>query len=163
MVQASKAYRQRSANVLAELSLHPGQDQILKALADQDGQTMGSLAQALSVQPPTITKMVARLGAQGLVDRRPSLDDGRSSRVFLTDKGRNLIDELDSRLKRMERDALKGFSDKDRKRLRKALRQLEENLNADLEPETEFGEDVAADAFDGDNDVISGDTESSLQ
>lgn len=163
LVQASKAYRQRSANVLAELSLHPGQDQILKALADQDGQTMGSLAQALSVQPPTITKMVARLGAQGLVDRRPSVEDGRSSRVFLTDKGRSLIDDLDSRLKRMERDALKGFSDKERKRLRKALRQLEGNLNADLDQETVVGDDIADASFDSDKDVASGTSDSTPQ
>ncbi|CAN0602749.1 unnamed protein product, partial [Ectocarpus sp. 12 AP-2014] len=90
LVQASKAYRQRSANVLAELNLHPGQDQILKALADGDGQTMGALANALSVQPPTITKMVVRLSSQGMVERRPSPDDGRSSKVFLTEQGSQL-------------------------------------------------------------------------
>lgn len=149
--------------MLAELNLHPGQDQILKALADQDGQTMGSLAHALSVQPPTITKMVARLGAQGLVDRRPSVEDGRSSRVFLTDKGRNLIDDLDSRLKRMERDALTGFSDKDRKRLRKALRQLEDNLSADHDQETGVGDDIADATFDSDKDILSGVSEPTPQ
>lgn len=131
LVQAGKAYRQRSANVLAELGLHPGQDQILKALAETDGQTMGALATALSVQPPTITKMVSRLSAQSLVDRRPSQSDGRSSSVHLTEQGRQLIADLDKRLKRMEKDALKGLEDKERKRLRKALRQLERNLSAD--------------------------------
>jgi DNA-binding MarR family transcriptional regulator len=149
--------------VLAELNLHPGQDQILKALADLDGQTMGSLAQALSVQPPTITKMVARLGAQNLVDRRPSVDDGRSSRVFLTDQGRSLIDDLDSRLKRMERDALKDFSDKDRKRLRKALRQLEDNLNADLDQQTIVGDDIADATSDSDKDALGSKPESTPQ
>ncbi|WP_375573549.1 MarR family transcriptional regulator [Ahrensia marina] len=133
LVQASKAYRQRAANILSELNLHPGQDQILKALAGGDGQTMGALASALSVQPPTITKMVVRLGTQGMVERRPSLDDGRSSKVFLTEKGSQLIGDLDTRLKRMEQEALKGFEDKDRKRLRKALIQLEKNLSADTE------------------------------
>jgi DNA-binding MarR family transcriptional regulator len=133
LVQASKAYRQRAANILSELNLHPGQDQILKALAGGDGQTMGALASALSVQPPTITKMVVRLGTQGMVERRPSLEDGRSSKVFLTEKGSQLIGDLDTRLKRMEQEALKGFEDKDRKRLRKALIQLEKNLSADTE------------------------------
>lgn len=104
---------------------------------------MGALANALSVQPPTITKMVARLGTQGMVDRRPSQSDGRSSSVFLTDKGRSLIADLDKRLKRMERDALKGFDDKDRKKLRKALIQLEENLSADLPDETDDPQDVS--------------------
>jgi DNA-binding MarR family transcriptional regulator len=154
LVQASKAYRQRSANVLADLNLHPGQDQILKALADEDGQTMGALASALSVQPPTITKMVARLGAQELVERRPSLSDGRSSSVYLTDKGTQLIAALDNRLKQMERIALEGLEAKERKRLRKALRQLERNLGADLDetPDTlddALEEGVAASIRDG--------------
>lgn len=136
LVQASKAYRQRSASILAELDLHPGQDQILKALADEDGQTMGALALALSVQPPTITKMVVRLSSQGMVERRPSPDDGRSSKVFLTEKGSQLIGDLDVRLKSMDQDALKGFEGKERKRLRKALIQLEHNLSGDIEDDT---------------------------
>ena len=135
-MQAAKAYRQRSANVLAQLELHPGQDQILKALADADGQTMGALAQALCVQPPTITKMVARLGANALVERRASASDGRSSSVYLTDAGRALIADLDERLKAMEKDAMQGMDDKDRKRLRKALRQIERNLGALAPAET---------------------------
>lgn len=97
---------------------------------------MGALALALSVQPPTITKMVVRLSSQGMVERRPSPDDGRSSKVFLTEKGSQLIGDLDTRLKRMDQDALKGFEGKERKRLRKALIQLEDNLSGDIEDDT---------------------------
>ncbi len=128
LVQAAKAHRHGSASLLGQVGLYPGQDQILKALGEDDGQTMSALAESLAVQPPTITKMVTRLSAAGLVDRRQSLRDGRSSSVFLTEKGTLLIEQLDQRLKRMEKNALKGMSDKDRRRLRKALRQLEENL-----------------------------------
>ena len=131
LVQASKAYRQVSSHVLSELGLHPGQDQILKALAEEDGQTMGALASALSVQPPTITKMVVRLSGEGFVERRANAADARSSSVYLTDAGKDLIEELDKRLKQMEKRALKGFDQKDRKRLRKALRKIESNLGVD--------------------------------
>lgn len=135
LVQAAKAYRQRSSQVLGRLNLYPGQDQILKALAEEDGQTMGALATTLSVQPPTITKMVARLSGQGLVERRRGEADARSARVHLTGQGRTLIAELDKALKRLERSALSELDDKDRKRLRKALRQLERNLSGDLSAE----------------------------
>ncbi|MEM6713094.1 MAG: MarR family transcriptional regulator [Pseudomonadota bacterium] len=128
LVQASKAYRQVSSGVLSELGLHPGQDQILKALAEEDGQTMGALAGTLSVQPPTITKMVVRLGTQGFVERRANASDARSSSVYLTPAGEGLIEDLDKRLKQMERQALQGFDEEERKRLRKALRKIESNL-----------------------------------
>ncbi|MBV6656929.1 MAG: MarR family transcriptional regulator [Devosiaceae bacterium] len=128
LAQAAKAHRHRAASVLSHLNIYPGQDQILKALSDEDGQSMTSLATTLAVQPPTITKMVARLSAQDLVERRQSTSDARAARVFLTDKGRVLIDELDGALRTLEREALAGLDDKDRKRLRKLLRRVEANL-----------------------------------
>ncbi|GAB5510207.1 MAG: MarR family winged helix-turn-helix transcriptional regulator [Hyphomicrobiales bacterium] len=143
LAQAAKAYRQRSSSVLGRLNLHPGQDQILKALADTDGQTMGALAATLSVQPPTVTKMVARLGAQGLVQRRQQADDARSAKVFLTTAGEQLIDDLDKALRGLERDALRDVDDKDRKRIRKLLRILERNLSADFEEEDEASLDAS--------------------
>ncbi len=154
LVQAAKAYRQRSANVLGQLNLHPGQDQILKALAESDGQTMGALANTLSVQPPTITKMVARLGAQGLVERRQSQNDGRSSSVYLTDQGMLLIADLDKRLKQMEKAALKGLDNKDRKRIRKALRQLERNLGAELPLSADLDEDSEDELIQGNTETV---------
>ena len=139
LAQTAKAYRQRSTSVLSRLSIYPGQDQILKALGTQDGQSMTALAVALSVQPPTITKMVARLSAQGLVERRQSASDARSARVHLTVKGSALIAELDEALRSLEQEAVTGLDDKERKRLRKLLRRIEANLTG--VPATSAGDD----------------------
>lgn len=138
LAQAAKAHRARSGAHLARIGLHPGQETVLKSLADQDGQTMSQLAQALSVQPPTVTKMITRLSAQGLVRRVASERDGRLARVQLTDEGRARIEEIDRAWKRLEKEALVGFDDKDRKRIRKLLRELERNLTGTaLPPEDE--------------------------
>lgn len=123
-----KAQRSRSAGSLSKLGLHPGQEQILKTLADLDGQTMGQLAATLSVRPPTVTKMVARLGAQGFVERRLAKNDARQARVYLTDMGQDCISDLDKLWKQLESEALHGIDDKDRKRLSKLLRVIEKNL-----------------------------------
>lgn len=128
LVQAARAHRTRAGVLLGRIGLHPGQESVLKALADQDGQAMSELANALSVQPPTVTKMVARLSLQGLVVRQVSSADGRLARVFLTDDGRDRVAAVDSAWKRLEKEALAGFDDKDRRRLRKLLRLLEKNL-----------------------------------
>ncbi len=56
----------------------------------EDGQTQTQLAAKLGVQPPTVTKMLQRLQAAGIVERRPSSQDGRVMHVFLTLKGRTL-------------------------------------------------------------------------
>ena len=133
LAMAAKAHRARSGTHLARIGLHPGQEGVLKALGDEDGMTMSRLAQVLGVQPPTVTKMVSRMSAQGLLKRVASQSDGRLARVHLTDEGRARIEEIDRIWKRIERESLAGFDDKDRKKLRKLLRAIERNLTLPLD------------------------------
>ncbi len=137
LAQAAKANRVRSGAHLSRIGLHPGQEFVLKCLDEEDGQTMSQLALALAVQPPTVTKMVTRLAAHGLVIRQTSQQDGRLARVFLTEEGRALVKDIDKLWRRLEKEALAGIEDKDRKKLRKLLRVIEKNLaGAAARPDT---------------------------
>src|SRR4051795_7222236 len=49
--------------------------------------TLGDLARAEQVRPPTITKIVGALEAAGLVEREPDVDDKRIVRVRATAAG----------------------------------------------------------------------------
>ena len=129
LVQAARAYRVRAGGQLSRIGLHPGQEALLKALAAADGMTMSELAAALAVQPPTITKMISRLAAQDYVERRASSGDGRQAHVFLTERGNHAIAMIDKIWKRVEKTALANIEDKERKRLKKLLRQVERNLD----------------------------------
>jgi DNA-binding MarR family transcriptional regulator len=53
--------------------------------------TLGDLAAAEQVRPPTMTRLVDALEAQGLVVRDPDPQDGRVTRVRATAKGRSLL------------------------------------------------------------------------
>lgn len=145
--QASKAYRARAGQQLMRIGLHPGQELLIKVLAENDGRTMSELAQALGVQPPTVTKMIARLSAQGLVKRQVTDRDGRLARVFLTDEGRELVENVDRTWKRLEREAMAGLDDKERKKFRKLLRHIEKNLSLsspDSDPDDDLDNDSDA-------------------
>lgn len=132
LAQAAKAQRSRSGAHLSRIGLHPGQEAVLKVLAESDGRTMSQLALALGVQPPTVTKMVTRLTSQGLVERQLAEHDGRLARVYLTEDGHERIQLVDRAWKRLEREALAGMDDKDRKKLRKLLRVIEKNLSSKM-------------------------------
>ena len=149
LLQAAKAQRARSGGHLMRIGLHPGQELVLKVLSDTDGRTMSQLAQALGVQPPTVTKMVTRLSAQGYVKRKSADSDGRLAQVFLTETGRELVDSVDRAWKRLEREAMSGLDDKDRKKLRKLLRQVEKNLSNNLDPDDDSAEDDVTDEAAG--------------
>ncbi len=142
LAQAAKAQRARSGAHLSRIGLHPGQEAVLKILSETDGKTMSQLALALGVQPPTVTKMVTRLTAQGLVFRRISETDGRLARVFLSEEGRDRIFLVDRAWKRLEKEALAGMDDKDRKKLRRLLRQVEKNLSARFEDDPDLEDEL---------------------
>jgi DNA-binding MarR family transcriptional regulator len=51
----------------------------------------GELANLERVQPPSMTKILAKLESKGLIDRRPHPSDGRQAIVSLTDAGLDLV------------------------------------------------------------------------
>ena len=53
--------------------------------------TLGALAAAEQVRPPTMTRIVAALEADGLVQREPSTEDRRVTLVRATPAGENLL------------------------------------------------------------------------
>jgi DNA-binding MarR family transcriptional regulator len=54
--------------------------------------SLGALARAEQVRPPTITRVVAQLERVGLVAREPDPEDGRVQRVRATAKGRKVLE-----------------------------------------------------------------------
>lgn len=128
---AARAGRTALSRRLQDLDLHAGQDALLLALGEEDKLSLRELAQRLAVQPPTITKTLSRLVAQGRVEKRPSATDARQSHACLTSEGKALVEEVREARARVERTALRGFSPKETKSLRKLLRRVSRNLAAD--------------------------------
>jgi DNA-binding MarR family transcriptional regulator len=54
--------------------------------------SLGALARAEQVRPPTISRVVAQLERRGLVTREPDAEDGRVQRVRATAKGRRVLE-----------------------------------------------------------------------
>jgi DNA-binding MarR family transcriptional regulator len=141
MAKAGKAQTMNLLQSVARLSrtalasrlngrgLYPGQDQIVLALAEEDGQTPGQLALRLGVRPPTVTKTINRLQSQGFLARQASEQDGRQAHVFLTEAGRDTIKAIEKSVRKTQKIALKGLDKKDQKTLSRLLQRIEANLS----------------------------------
>ena len=66
---------------------------VLSTLVEEDGLTIGTIAERLALESSTITPPVKRLEQTGLVRRERSKTDERQVHVSLTDAGRKLIGE----------------------------------------------------------------------
>jgi DNA-binding MarR family transcriptional regulator len=90
----------RLARVLrqkAQDSITPSQLSALVSIEREGPVTLGALAGLESVQPPTMTRIVAGLEEQGLVQREVDQTDRRIARVRMTSQGRKLLERNRSR------------------------------------------------------------------
>lgn len=71
---------------------HP-QYLVMLALWESDGRTVGELAGALKLEPATLSPLLKRLEALGLLVRRRRETDERVVEITLTEKGRDLRED----------------------------------------------------------------------
>jgi DNA-binding MarR family transcriptional regulator len=75
-----------------QLGLTPTMTSALATIGREGPLTLGALAASEQVSPPTITRVVSKLEAGGLVRRRPDRADGRVTRVELSAAGRRQLE-----------------------------------------------------------------------
>ena len=87
---ASRAVTARYRPMLDELGLTYPQYLVMMLLWEQDNQTVGQLGHRLALDSGTLSPLLKRLTAAGLVARHRRVEDERSVSVTLTDTGRAL-------------------------------------------------------------------------
>lgn len=76
--------------MLDEMGLTYPQYLVLNVLWREDGQTVGSIAAQLALESSTLTPLLKRLEATGLLVRRRNPQNERQVLIALTDAGRNI-------------------------------------------------------------------------
>jgi DNA-binding MarR family transcriptional regulator len=111
----TRLYRQLRRQVAGGLT--PSQITTL-ATADRLGTpTLGALAAAELVQPPSMTRTVAALEASGMLERLVDPADGRVVRVRTTAEGRRTMVRIRSMRTALLAQRLRLLSDEERRRL----------------------------------------------
>ncbi|MEM9073027.1 MAG: MarR family transcriptional regulator [Myxococcota bacterium] len=87
---ASGALTRVYAPLLAPLGITYPQLLVMMALWERDDVSLSALAKRVHLAKSTMTPLIRRLEARGLVTRRRSAADERQSRIFLTAPGRSL-------------------------------------------------------------------------
>jgi DNA-binding MarR family transcriptional regulator len=106
----------------------PARLSALSVLVFAGPRSIGRLAKDERVTAPTMTRLVAGLERDGLVERAPDPDDRRSTRLAATDEGRRIL--LDGRERRIQalESLLETTSGKDRATLERAADIIERRL-----------------------------------
>ena len=90
---ASRAVTARYRPMLEEIGLTYPQYLVMMLLWESDHQTVGQLGSRLALDSGTLSPLLKRLTAAGLVTRHRRVEDERSVSIALTEQGRALQDK----------------------------------------------------------------------
>ena len=99
--KAGQQIARRAREKLAAHGVTPTQYAVLKVLWERDGQSGAELGARLLIDSATITGVVDRLQAAGLLERRPHGEDRRVHSLVLTGRGKALQEPLDAAMDRL--------------------------------------------------------------
>lgn len=102
--------------------------QVMTVLKRHEGIHQGRLAEHLDVEPITLCRMADRLQEAGMVERRRDPADRRVWRLYLTDKAKQLSEELKPLGLEVLSEAMEGVSAEEREMMSQSLRQMRLNL-----------------------------------
>lgn len=123
-----KVRRNAANEKLAKHGVHAGQDLLLYYLSIEDGQTVTQLLENICVQPATISNTINRMVAKDLIKKVKDENDARVSRIFLTDKGKEVVIEVRKIWRTLEMQTIEGLTEEEKLVLKSLLNRLLSNL-----------------------------------
>jgi DNA-binding MarR family transcriptional regulator len=135
-------HRQLMGKLLTGQDSHPGQAFCLRMLDANDGVTQRDLAEAMQLSRPAVTTMLQRMQKAGLIVRRPDEADQRLTRVYLTEEGHALADQMRATFATYISTAFDSMTADDRRELERLLGIVAENTAAALASDTQTKEET---------------------
>lgn len=106
----------------------PGAHLVLSRLAVCDGITQLELVRATHLRPPTVSVILQKMEAEGLVERKSDEHDRRAIRVTLTEAGRELDQKHIEKIKKIDGVALAELTEEEFSVLMKLLPKIRNKL-----------------------------------
>jgi MarR family transcriptional regulator, transcriptional regulator for hemolysin len=100
----------------------------LAILDRQDGISQSELAEKMDIERSSVGRLLDRMEQRGFIRRVPDAQDRRFVRVFITDEGRPLLEELEKVSSDVKKIAISGLSKKELDDLTNTLLIMKNNL-----------------------------------
>ena len=134
----ARRFNQICLTLLAEAydgaEVHPGEYQALACIDDFPGMDQRRIAELIGTDRTSVSQMIERLVARGLVDQRVNGDDRRAREIHITPRGRHLRASLRPKLLAAQDKMLAPLSPRERRTLMDLLVRVIEANEAHARP-----------------------------
>jgi DNA-binding MarR family transcriptional regulator len=114
--------------VLKPYDLTLEQFHLLKSLPADSGLTQRQVGEIVNKKPANLTRILDRLESKELMVRRSNPGDRRATLVFLTDKGRMLVEKVHGGFEDFSNQIVRDISRQDQETTREVLKIMNTNL-----------------------------------
>ena len=105
---------------------------VLCVLRSDGRLSISKIVELTLMEQPTVSRVVANLEEEGMIDRRVSEEDSRVMEIALTEKGTAVIGEVQPAAVNRQRAALDGVTASDLATFRRVLARITDNIARDL-------------------------------
>jgi len=126
----SRLLRRRFDGRARTIGLTRSQWSVLAHLSRYEGINQAALADILEIEPITLVHQLDRLEAAGWIERRLDPEDRRVRLLYLTDRGRPILDRMHELGSETRAEAVAGLSPEEQDRLIDTLLRIKANLSA---------------------------------
>lgn len=113
---------------MVRIGLSPGQPKVLRFLAAHDNCMQKEIADALDIEPATVSRLLTNMEQSGLVARSTSAESRRAESVSITEEGRIAFAQWEMFCHTVEEQSLQGFSKEERQQFMDFLFRMYQNL-----------------------------------
>ncbi len=130
LISASSAHQKSCWGGFRELDLSPGQPKVLSRLRYQEGYLQKDLAALCHVEPATMVVLLSNMEKRGMIRKEVDHVSGgkRAYRIYLTEEGRRLAEQVDRVVEEIEQKSFAGFTEEEKDQLITLLGRMTENL-----------------------------------
>lgn len=140
---ACRLYVQRFEQRARRFGVTLPQCKALVFLSKNEGISQARLAELAETDPMTLVRILDRMEADGLVERRPDPSDRRARRLYLTRKAAPFLDTIWHLADLTRTEAFEGISKKEREVFLDILARIHANLSEPVDAPIEDGADPA--------------------
>lgn len=122
--------RDQLSNHTKELDVNPQQGRMISYIAEhQDrGLIQKDLADAFNRRGASITSMLQGLEKNGYIGRKIQADNERQKQIFVLDKGKEIVNQIDEMFLAMESRLTESLTEEEKNEFLRLLKKIDSNL-----------------------------------
>lgn len=94
LMKASKSVTEHVKKDISRYNMKTSDFAVLEALYHKGNLTVKQISDAVLINPGSMTYVIDKLEAKALLERRPCKDDRRAVYIHITEKGKQLMDDI---------------------------------------------------------------------